>query len=288
MAIPEPVSHHDLADAIEAIVNAVTNTAEASGWDFIPDSPAVTDWSLNELPGEWGPYPLQDSYRTGLLLWWYQSDAALALVDAIRMDRPFAYVSLARALAEASARSWYLLELGIDATERIRRLMNDRLFAMYERHTMWHDEDFMAQLLERDAAIVDAIAQESQTRCLHYVAEKRGPRVYVPARIGEARPKSKYLISMAIKDDRAAAVFYRASSGLMHAALYSADGRLHFRPDGRMAVRGLDADRVVADITAAVVCMLVSVAATVSQTGWNGDRVQEAMDSAHEIWGRVE
>jgi len=55
---------------------------------------------------------------------------------------------LARALAEASARSWYLLEPDIGPLERVRRLMNDRLFSLFERHTMWRQEEQMAALLD--------------------------------------------------------------------------------------------------------------------------------------------
>lgn len=282
------VSHHDLAAAIDDVIVAVRQAADADGWDFTAESPAVEDWSTRELPGEWGPEPLQDAYRTGLVLWWYISDAALALIDAIRNDRPFAYVSLARAVAEASARSWYLLQPGIAPLERVRRLMNDRLFATFERHTMWRQEDQMAALLTRDAGTAAAIGRAARASRLSFEPEKRGQGKFSAARVGQPRPKSMPLIALAIRDDQAAAVFYRSSSALLHAALNSVDGRLHMTADGRITVRGLDADRVVADITAAVVAMLVAVATIVQQTGWNSEHVDEAMNAAHVTWSRVE
>ena len=66
MTGPGPVSHHDLAAAIEDVIVAVRSSATADDWEFTAESPAVADWNARELPGEWGPQPLQDAYRTGL------------------------------------------------------------------------------------------------------------------------------------------------------------------------------------------------------------------------------
>jgi hypothetical protein len=129
-----------IATSLRGLVAEVETARDACRGDFRPDSPAVADWAANQMPGEWGPQLLQDAYRTAELYGASVTDHVLAIADLIEGSRPFAVASIARALVEPASRAIWLLEPNLEPIERVRRLVNDILFAAFEHETLWADE----------------------------------------------------------------------------------------------------------------------------------------------------
>jgi hypothetical protein len=284
----EPISHRELADSIDALVASVAEPGKAADWEFTDASPARLDWIANELPGAWGDRPLQDAYRTGLLSWWLVADHALALADAIRADRALAYLSLARGLADACVRSWFLLELEVPPKERVRRLMNDRLHAMFEQNTLLSGDPRFADTLAHNAESKEQIRLGARRHNLHFDEEVRSDERFAAARLAPSRPSTVELLRRGIRQRESASAFYRTSSALTHASLHAVASRIRFNAElGRVALQSLDADRVVADCTRPLVAMLVTMATTLEQTGWARSRFDECADDARTLWSHA-
>lgn len=132
-----------LAGAIRDLVTAVEGEGSAKGWDFRPDGPAAKDWTANEQPPGWGDEPLQDAYRTGALGWYLVVDEALSVADLLESGRTLGLLSASRSLAEPAARCGLLLRTATEPAVRIRHMINERLYALYED---WRFADGVPQL----------------------------------------------------------------------------------------------------------------------------------------------
>lgn len=281
---PKP-SLAEIAAALRDVVAEVDAARETCDGDFAVDSAAARDWKANEMPGEWGPQLLEDSYRTAELYGASVKDHMLALADAIENERPFAMASLARAVVEPAARSIWLLEPGIEPLERVRRLVNDILYAAYEHETLWADESRVPD----NADIYAKIKKEATARGLPYSDPVRKANKFTPARLGVPRPSSQWLLGYATKSPQAAKFFYRAGSAVVHSALHGFDQRLAYSGQTRRRARtvGVDPDTVLRDCTFAVQAYISYLGALLYQTAWPDGGVLAAIDVLESVWQRI-
>lgn len=277
----------EIVGVLRALAQQVDAARDACGGDFARDSPAAIDWSANEMPGEWGPQLLQDAYRTAELYGASIKDHVLAMADAIEHERPFAMASLARALAEPSARAVWLLEPGLDPIERVRRLLNDILYAAFEHETHWAQEPRIPD----SADVLAKIKREAAARGLTYTDAIRNPkkRQFQPARVGDARPSTQWLLGHATESKDMAKFYYRAGSAVLHAALHGFDQRLAYTDNSRRRaqLRRVDADAVLRECTLALQVYVAYLGALMFQTGWPDAGVLAAIDDAEAVWQRI-
>lgn len=109
---------------LDAFLLAVDWAADEWGGDYADPSPARTEWSASPEP--WAG-DLEDTYRTALARWYAVQDLARGFVAMIDHELPFSTVAASRALAGNAARTWYLVQEGIEPLERVRRLVDERL-----------------------------------------------------------------------------------------------------------------------------------------------------------------
>lgn len=277
----------EIVDALLAVVTQLDAARDAADGDFAPDSPAAKDWSQNEMPGAWGPQLLQDAYRTAELYGASVKDHVLALTDAIGQHRRFAIASLARALSESAARAVWLLEPNCDPIERIRRLLNDILYAAFEYDTLWAHEPRVPDSADLRAKV----EQEATARRLVYTEEIRNAkkRQFQPARIGDARPSTQWLLGYVTKSPGMAKFYYRAGSAVLHAALHGFDHRLEYTDDSqrRAQVRRVDTEAVLMECTYALQVYVAYLGALMFQAGWRDTDVLAAIDNAEAVWQRI-
>lgn len=79
---------------------------------------------------------IRQAYETGLVLWHAIIDHGHGLADLIDQRRTYAVMTVARALAEAAARSWNFLEEGVPPHDRVERMLNERLYASHENELL--------------------------------------------------------------------------------------------------------------------------------------------------------
>lgn len=278
----------EIASTLRALVATVDETRDRAGTEFAPDSPAVSDWTANEMPGAWGVQLLQDGYLTGVMLGFSARDHLLALADAIESGRPFAAVTLARAVAESSARAWFLLQPNIEPQERVRRLLNDILFAAFEHETMWQHEE-RVDSDHSDATV--RIKVEATARGMKFVDAVRDPKTFKfsPARVGERRPQTQALLGIVVNSEHHAKFIYRAGSAVAHTALHSFDQRLVLSGERlrRASIAPLNADQVLQDCTLAVQVFVSYLSTLMYQSGWPDSDVLVALDRTEAVWQRI-
>jgi hypothetical protein len=278
----------EIAQVLRDLIAEVDAAREAAGGDFAPDSPAVEDWLANEMPGTWGPQLLQDAYRTAELYGASIKDHMLALADAIELGRPLALASLARALAEPCARAVWLLEPDLDPLERVRRLVNDILFAVYEHETLWAAEGTVPS---DSTEILAKVRREATVRGLKYEPPVRDAkrRKFHAARLGNPRPSTQSLLGHVTKSPKMAKFFYRSGSAVLHAALHGFDQRLAYR-DGdlrRAQLIAVDTDTVLRECTFAIQTYVTYVGALLHQTGWPDKEILRVLDAAESMWQSI-
>lgn len=280
-------SPEQIASALRQVVAQIDAARDAGGGDFYPDSPAVRDWTANEMPGDWGPQLLQDAYRTAELYGASVRDHVLALADLIERDRPLAVASIARTLAEPASRAVWLLEPNLEPIERVRRLLNDILFAAFEHETLWADEPRIAG----NADIYSKIKKEATARGLVYSDPVREPskRKFAAARLGEPRPLGQWLLGYATKSPRTAKFFYRVGSAVLHGALHGFDQRLAYSNQSppRAQLAEVDAAAVLRDCTFAIQVYVAYIGALMYQTQWPDRGVLDAIEALEVIWQRI-
>jgi hypothetical protein len=263
-----------LANSVTDLVHSVQAAGQSASWDFLEGSPGRVDWETNEQANDRDQQPLQDAYRTGSLYWNLVSDQALALAELIQNGRTIGLLSESRALAESSSRMWYLLAPDLPATERIRRVVNDRLSALFEDWRMSKDEarlDATWQPQVRDS-LVEAYSKAGFT-----VARQLGSSA---AHLGEPRPSSMALLGILIGHTASAALFYRRTSAIAHAGLHGVIRQtdLALADDGTYRGRLTEPTtaEVTADISPSVVALAIASKTLITVAGWSTSEYERA------------
>jgi hypothetical protein len=266
-----------LASALRQFLLQVEKAGDEARWDFLPDSPATADRQANEQPSGWGDRPLEDAYRTGSMFWYVAYDHALGVADLLDSGRSLALLSASRPVAEASARGWLLLATNLDPDERIRRMINERLYAL---HQDWLQAKPIPEL-------DSSWQQTTATRLLDVAEAEYGLRAKRPdgpraGSIGEPRPSTASILGDMLEHPKSAALYYKNTSAVTHASLHGLVKRLQF--DGpeketyraRVRLREISATEATADIAVSLNALCVMARALLIQTGWPLQRYEKA------------
>ena len=260
-----------LSASIRDLIDACERTGRRHDWRFEPTGAASREWAIHEMPGPFGTQPLEDAYRTGSLLWYAVADSGRGLADVLSSRRPLAMLSMARATAEASARCWYLLEHGPSPEERVRRMVNDRLHAL--------DEDGR---LAVSAGAEDTEWQQSATDALLDGANELGLEVHKAARYSAAyvgstpRPSTMRILADLTKHTQFAALFYRWTSAVAHAALHGIAKELEIESiedQTRTRLRVLTAEDAVAHLFVPMRALVAVTQQLAEQAGWDQSEI---------------
>jgi hypothetical protein len=112
-----------------------------------------------------------------------------------------------------------LLESGIEPVERIRRLVDDILYAAYVHETMWQHEPQVPD----NGDILQKVAAKAAQRGLDYTGPTHTGVRGSPARLGERRPSNHALLGLVLDDRTAADFFYPAASAVTYSSLHGFD-----------------------------------------------------------------
>jgi hypothetical protein len=276
-----------LAASILDFTDTVERVGSQSGWNFLTDGPATQEWQSEPLAGEWGAQPLQDAYKTGSVLWPVVFDHARAL--AMLLTAPastFALLTTARGLAEASSRAWLYLEPEVEPSERVRRLMNDRLYAMFEER----------KLLRTVAGSDTSWAIEVRD-AIHRTGESFGWESHKETRLASGfapgRPNNTEALTLVLHDRPALApLFYRMTSAVAHSSLHGITKLLEFSEptaDQPQRVRRAELKSTDAAIltSPAVIAMTRAAGCLALQAGWSTDDLTTATDELTHLWHAV-
>jgi hypothetical protein len=277
-----------LAGSVREFIATFAAVGELHHWDPEDGSPSVTDWSANELDADpaWGPQPLQDAYRTGFLVWPAISDLALAFADLVDpCPHPYAVMAVARGLAEACGRAYYLLESDLDPAERVRRMLNDRQFGLLEqRLTARHMPiEIPAWLTD----VRDAIQAAAQKHNLGQVNAEQMDK-FKSARIGKPRPRNKEVVQLVVGHADFGGMFYGLSSAISHAAMHGLVAFLKLTPSEQGLIRAatapVDAQEAATRTSAAVVALATAIMLMAHQSGWDDPELADASERMTDTW----
>lgn len=215
-------------------MQAARSVSQPHSYDSTPGSPARVECDAHPSLTT-PPSCLADAYRHGVMLLVSAEDHALGLADLLRARRPFACYTVARALAEASARAFDLLEPEAGAEERLRRLWNEALWGMYEYTA------FMNGRQPDDAASRELSGFTPKLRAVG--VEITWPRRGAPY-VGRRRPGVATLLDRLVARETAGAsaglafgqVFHALSSAVSHGAGHGFVHLLEFQPDQTGAI----------------------------------------------------
>jgi hypothetical protein len=278
-----------LADSIREFVGAVEAVGSSEDWEFLPNGPAARDWANEPMAGPWSNQPLQDAYRTGSVLWPVVADQALALADLLAPPgRPFAVMSVARSLAEAATRLWLLIEPLPPAAERVRRSMNDRLYAMFEE-----------RVLSADLPGVDLTWAEQNRDVIEATGTRHGWTVlpedwdnYKASAFQPRRPSTQAALGELLDMPALAAKFCRTSASVAHASLHGVVKFLESSESSsttqvRMRVADLTSGTAAMHMLPAVYAMSEVGCHYGRQAGWHAKPIFIEQQHLRLVWGAV-
>jgi hypothetical protein len=185
-----------------------------------PGGIADEEWQDATFGDElWGRFPAVAADLRAMFALRSAADHALAASGCLT-TRPFASLTLARAVIEASAVSVFLLDPEIEYAERCRRAVNEYLQALSRE----------ARMLAQDGRLADAAVNAAKTDHILAAADGFGwgqarptqpPEYRRVAAIGTSRPKIMTLIDDLLSTDSTpgfGSQQYRAVSAIAHAA----------------------------------------------------------------------
>jgi hypothetical protein len=220
-------------------------------------------------------------------------DHCRGLADLIRTRRSFACDAVARSLAENSVRAWFLLEPDIDAAERVRRQLNERLWATHE-HAQW-----IAKLADHQPAAAQLAIQQrdrltKQCEEAGYQVAGAGRKRDVP-HIGEPRPGLASLLERTLRQPGVTedisgygAAFYAQLSAVAHGGMHGFVQRLELVLDAGGPARGMVHELAPGEIVAAfaiaplVFCVVATLCA--EQLGWPTEGILGARRTWIRAW----
>jgi hypothetical protein len=289
-------------DTLRHLLDVIRVVADDFSGDFAPESPARSEWE--QTPGVLG-HDLQEAFRTSMVLWHTINDHGNALCDLIVTRRTYAAVTVARSLAEAAGRSWYLLSESVEPLERVRRLINDRLYAGFENEQLLigtlpasHDPEPIHTVAQRAEPVLrQLVAKEQVTRSnlldkargydLRPIKEGDVSRRRTPY-VGTSRPATTAVLGQMFGADAQPASFYRFNSAVAHASLHAQPRMLSLTQgiDGTTlsAVLAMNPDDLSAQAWLSVAAVAVTSGVLFRQAGWPTDELDAALNALVPVW----
>jgi hypothetical protein len=201
-----------LSPRLIKVHDAYQETAQQNHSTWRADSPAARDVMAVAAADR---QAMTRTYEYTILLLASASDHLRAIADLLGHRHGFfPNFSLARAVLEAAARAWYLLDPEIDCDERLRRYLNERLVSLQEQ--VWLLTNIGDATDDKRAEITEILL----TAELHgYPVRRSSGR---PSSIGlQRRPTTAALIHELIPDPTgtmAGKALYQVMSAVVHAA----------------------------------------------------------------------
>lgn len=124
---------HALAEPLRRVVRALHGTGQHDSKPCL-GSPAHIQDQDQTMRGAWGDRPAHDANIHAHQLCIAASDHLMAMAELLESDEvgAFSLYTVARGVLEASARAWYLIDPDANTSERVRRYMNEELWAINE------------------------------------------------------------------------------------------------------------------------------------------------------------
>jgi hypothetical protein len=250
--------------AFEAILNAAL---VGRGVSPEVDSLAMSEIaSQPQFSGGWGPTPVEYAYSMGALKRANAVDCSRAVLRITANDPApiFAHAVLARSVLENAASAYWLLERDIGVEERIRRVLNERLYSerqKIESGILKDDE------LERARATIESILSEAQSR--GWASSGRDRNRYLGA---EGRPGFRALVKRVLQSAELGAAFYSFYSAITHGTQYGLaqsfdrDAVDRVRMIAPLKVGPVD---VIQAVGACIIAMSTSLEAERALKGWD-------------------
>lgn len=198
--------------ALEAVLNTALVGRGASP---TADSLAMREIaSQYRFSGRWGPTPVEYAYSMGALKRANAVDCSWAVLRITDRDPAplFAHAVLARSVLENAASAYWLLEPGIGVEERIRRVLNERMYSERQKleSGMLSDDE-----VDRAKATMESILGEAQSR--GWATSGRDRNRY----LGSAgRPGFRTLVKNVFHSVELGAAFYSYYSAITHGTQY--------------------------------------------------------------------
>jgi len=291
----------EMRETLDKVLLVIRSTADEFKGDFADPSPARTDW-MSCAPKL--AVDLEQAYRTAMVLWHSIEDHGHGLSELIEARRTYSSMTLARSLGEGAARSWYMLEeVGVDPIERVRRLINERLYACHENEALYIG--LLPSLKNAPEVAVVAKAKESviRDRIASVRADRqslldaaRGYELFpikntkgkVPYVGGGPRPGAMPLIGRVLDSASQGASFFRVNSSIAHFSLHGQVRMINFSrsEDGNdlSRARPMNPDDLAAAVWPGVGAMALAALAMFRQAGWRLDPLDVAIRQLAVAW----
>jgi hypothetical protein len=151
------------------------------------------------------------------------ADQSLSLARLVTEPEPGPFGSLgvealSRSAVEMAARSWWLLEPGVGAADRVARFLADQLFSAYEAERMAREMKWPHGVTGLSPGSAD-IKRKCDELHLSHDNNQQAPMV-----AGQTRPRSTALVPELVKDTIYApshAMVYRLTSATTHGTHYA-------------------------------------------------------------------
>ena len=126
--------------AVKAVVNEAVTFAEgfSEAMDAEPDAGSQADGELNKHievgpKGPWGRKPVEDAYNVASMLYGAAGQYLRAFGQLLNDNMVlFGFQAITRALLEAAARSWWVLDPACTVRERVERAYVERYYSFGE------------------------------------------------------------------------------------------------------------------------------------------------------------
>jgi hypothetical protein len=242
------------------------------------------DKSDESIARVWGDaVTFQDSSGHIRLLGVSASDHLLSMADALesRSSGAFSTYTLGRGALESAVRAWYLTDPTVEALERMRRFVNERLWGISEAfHFLKGINDESPDVLEQaETRIVEVAAKAG----LDVRRIKRGRRY-----IGDDRPTIMQLCNLVLGEPAGrmagfGSVTYRLLSSPAHGAEFGLAGRLQKTSSGA-SIPGKDSITLAKHLIWPLVAYVEMGDRRLAYFGWDDEPWRHERETTLRLW----
>jgi hypothetical protein len=277
-----------LRKAAEGLIRLVdVNKRPAAG------SPADKETDGEPFAGDWSAHPGRDVVATLLMECWSCADHLTVAGEVLTKHRAVASLyTLTRGAAEAGSIACYLSDPGIQPLERVRRLMNHNLVALYE------DLNMLARFSGQDAASKAARHRRQEAaiaRTGHHfgLALTKPKKGFTPCFLGDKPPSAMALIDKyASRTSGVGATYQQLLSSVAHGQLHGLSRFLMRAPTpaepGKVTIQmNLSAQDAALHLLAGPLCLSTLVEHLRWIFGWDTAALDPAVIAMLHTWGRI-
>ena len=269
-----------LADALRECVDAFLDD-QRRHTTFLAGSAAASESATETLRGRWGSYPDRDAYYLALMLAIGAADHLMSITMLLAGERKsiFGVPPLARVAMEAAARSSWLLDPNVTATERVQRSMNERLTSISHAKRLYKTTGADVSDLERQAS--DILGEAANREWQIVKSKGQWPVKYIRA----VPPASMRLIDETLGGTGLGILTYQAHSAAIHSQVHGLMEQ--FAQDGEVARPQITVKQVGAYVTPAIFVFQEMGRRLYRMCGWEPTAWQTATDLAVDLYSEA-